>query len=338
MDNIWTQSNNNFFPSEVSQQTKQVPVGVYKINWDPKQGFYLTQVSNKFVFPYKVYGQENDFIDRVIKTYKNTNSNLGILMNGVKGAGKTVTAQQICNKLELPVLIVHQPYEGISSFLNEIQQDVIVFFDEYEKMYNNFDSTILTVMDGVLNNEWRKTFMLTTNSVHLNDNMLQRPGRLRYVKTFVDLTLDVITEIVDDKLKHKKFRKECIEFIARLDTITIDIVSSVIEEVNIHNEAPNAFKDIFNIKAIQDRVTLFTKHPTDGLTLVSHANVTISPAKFTDDCVDEQFRINGGLHGYIKQVLSEDTIIVELNEEDDDNKTIIETYRIERIDAVQSIL
>lgn len=334
MKNNWQQSNNDFWLKEISQQTPKLPIGVYKINYDEMtKQLFLTQVQEVFTFPYKVYGVESSFIKRVIKTYHNTTGNLGILMNGTKGTGKTVTAQMICNELKLPVLIVHSPYEGISSFINEIQQDVIVFFDEYEKMYNHYDSTVLTVMDGVLNNEFRKVFMLTTNSLHLNDNMLQRPGRLRYVKTFEDLTLDVIMEIVDDKLQHKQFRQECISFLSKLDTITIDIVKAVIEEVNIHIETPEAFKNVFNIKTIADKVNIYTNLPNIGLVKLEHSNVSISPVKFTEDIVGEELLIAGHETGEVKQVLSEDTIVVELWEKDDNEKRIVETYRVERLDT-----
>ena len=59
--------------------------------------------------------------------------------------------------------------------------------------------------------------------------MLQRPGRLRYVKTFEDLTVGVIMEIVDDKLIHKQHREKTVNFISKLDTITIDIVKAVVD-------------------------------------------------------------------------------------------------------------
>lgn len=342
MKKNWVQSGNDFFLQEVSQNKELLPGGIYKINEHPvTKDLFLTQVQDKFSFPYKVYGVEAEFVNRMKKTYENTNGNLGILMNGVKGTGKTVTAQQVCNILNLPVLIVHEPYNNLSSFINELQQDVIVFFDEYEKMYNNYDSSILTVMDGVLNNEHRKVFLLTTNSLYLNDNLLQRPGRLRYIKTFSDLTLDVIMEVVDDKLKHKAFRKECIEFISRLETITIDIVKAVIEEVNIHNEAPEKFKDIFNIKAITNRVNVWVQDKVAGsLTRLEKENCTISPVKFTEDTIEEEFYIGGREIGTIKQVLSEDQIIVELYDRTDGDDEALEaqvqTYRIERLDTKHS--
>lgn len=340
MKKNWVQSGNDYFSQEVSQNMDLLPTAVYKVNENPMtKELYLTQVQDKFSFPYKIYGVETKFVNRVKKTYDTTNGNLGILMNGVKGTGKTVTAQQICNILELPVLVVHHPYHGLSSFINELQQDTIIFFDEYEKMYNNYDSSILTVMDGVLNNEHRKVFLLTTNSLYLNDNLLQRPGRLRYIKTFTDLTLEVIMEIVDDKLQHKQFRKDCIDFISRLETITIDIVKAVIEEVNIHNEVPENFKDVFNIKAITNRVNVWTQERVGGpLIKMEKENCTISPVKFTEDTLEEEFFIGGRAIGEIKQILAEDQIIVELYNRTDglDEEGIeaqVQTYRIERLET-----
>lgn len=335
MNNNWVQSNNNFFLDEVSQQTDKLPVGVYKVNLNPKTlQLYCSQMQDKFSFPYKVYGVEEKFINRVEKSFQNTTGNLGILMNGVKGTGKTVTSQMICNKLNLPVLIIHEPFDALSSFLNEIQQDIIVFFDEYEKMYKNSDSSVLTIMDGVLNNEYRKVFLLTTNSLYLNDNMLQRPGRLRYVKTFADLTVDIITEVVDDKLVHKQFREATINFIARLDTITIDIVQAVVSEVNIHEESPEAFKDIFNIQAISSKVNLYINDGIGGgLLKLEHQNVYIEPVKFSEDSIDEYFEVDGDEIGLIKQILDEDRIVVELFKEKGEDTHKVETFRIERLDT-----
>ena len=69
-------------------------------------GYYINKVADNFVFDYKLYGVSNSFIDYFIKTYNNTTGNLGILFNGIKGTGKTVTAKMLCNKLQLPVILI----------------------------------------------------------------------------------------------------------------------------------------------------------------------------------------------------------------------------------------
>ncbi len=79
---------------------------VYGVRWDNRrEEFYLERISKEFDFSYKVYGFNRSFVDRVVRTYDNLNGNLGILFNGLKGTGKTVTAKRICNALNLPVLV-----------------------------------------------------------------------------------------------------------------------------------------------------------------------------------------------------------------------------------------
>lgn len=130
----------------------EIPVGVYKISMS-KQGFYLEYVMSEFVFDYKIYGLQEDFINHVIKTYNEAQTgNLGILLNGTKGTGKTVAAKMIANRLHLPVIIVQNMGQEMNlqmmNYLStEINFDCVFFFDEYEKTFDK-DTTILSFMDG----------------------------------------------------------------------------------------------------------------------------------------------------------------------------------------------
>jgi hypothetical protein len=313
MINNWVKSGNDYFIREVSQNNSIIPVGIYKVNENPQTGeIYITHVQDKFDFPYKIYGIETDFINRVKTTYdNNTGGNLGLLLNGVKGTGKTVTSKQICNALNIPVLLIHAPYVGIPSFINEIQQNVIIFIDEFEKIYHDHDHTVLTVMDGALDNGYRKVFLLTTNQLYVNDNLLQRPGRVRYLKTYGDLTLSVITEIVDNKLTRPELREDTIEFISNLEMITVDIVKAIVDEVNIHNEAPNVFKDVFNIKTLNDKYNVFEIESGTPPKLIS-SNTTIYPRKFIKEFENDGFEIGNKYIGRIKAFLDDKTVIVEV--------------------------
>lgn len=253
MNNKWIVIGNKYHLSEMSQERDILESGVFNLEFDDTtKKFYLSKTQDSYEFEYKVYGIETDFVNRVVKTYNNTTGNLGVLLTGLKGTGKTVTAELICNELKLPVIIINEAFDGLQLYLNNIQEDCILFFDEYEKFYSNYNFSILSIMDGALNLPYRKVFLLTTNDVHINTNMLQRPSRIRYVKTFTDLTIDVIENIVDDVLINKKHKTDIIKYISELDIITIDIVKSVCEEVNIHNESPNNFKDVFNVKASEN--------------------------------------------------------------------------------------
>lgn len=335
MKNQWSESGNVYQLREVSQFKKVLRPGVYKIEFNPKTGFYLSQTQDDFSFPYKVYGIEKDFINRVVKTYHNTTGNLGILLNGVKGTGKTVTAKQIANELKLPVLIINESFHemgsALPSFINEIQQDVTVFIDEYEKIFSERDFSVLTVMDGVLDNGFRRTFLLTTNNTYVNDNMIQRPGRIRYLKKFNDLTLNVIMEIVDDKLVHKHLREATIEFISTLELITVDIVKAVVDEVNIHEEDPQIFKDVFNVEQIADKFNVYRIHPGKAEPVLEHTEARISPRKISKEVLGRHFEIEGYEYGRIIEVTGTDTFTTkELIEEDDGTEyEEIKHYKIE---------
>lgn len=306
MENNWKRRGADYFLEEVGDIVSPLPVAIYKLEQAPIIGtLYLTKTDDVFSLPIKIYGVETAFIDRVIKTYNGTEGNLGVLMNGIKGTGKTLTAKQISNELKLPVVVIKDRFDNTPDFLNSIQDNIIVFFDEYEKTYDDYDHSILTVMDGVLTTSWRKLFLLTTNEAYVNDNMLQRPGRIRYFKTFGDLSLEVIMEVVDDQLINKEFKDEVVKFLANLQIITIDIVTSVVEEVNIHNELPEVFKDVFNVKAMDDVFDVYVLDAKGGRKLL-YPRVGVDPARPTRSCVGKGFRINGASLGIITEALKDE--------------------------------
>lgn len=254
MKACWQVSGNNYFPDEKSSQMDLLPMGIYHIKSHPMRGLYLSRTEDSFEFNHKVYGVEQSFINRVVKSYSVSTDNMGVLLNGIKGTGKSVTAKLICNKVKdfLPVIIVDANYEGLPQFIAEIQQQVVVFIDEYEKVYQEYSSDVLTIMDGVYKTAHKRLFLLTTNNLFINSNLLQRPGRIRYLKTFDDLDLSVLNEIIDDMLIYPEFRNDCIEIISTLEIITIDLVKAIINEVNVHNESPKDFIDVFNVRGRDD--------------------------------------------------------------------------------------
>lgn len=241
------------------ETVSKVPVGVYEIELT-MTGWYLKQIANKFTFPYKLYDLQNDFLTYLKKTYDNTKGNLGILYNGHKGSGKTVCAKVFANMLNLPVIIVKSmgdQNDNLFSFLSSFNFDCIFFFDEFEKQFNDCDSCILQFMDGIYSSNYRRVFLLTTNKLTVNENLLSRPSRIRYVKEFGNLEEHTVREYLADNLINQDATEELIGYIDTLTISTIDILKTIVEEVNIHGiESFLEIKKFFNVETANFKYTV----------------------------------------------------------------------------------
>lgn len=234
--------------------------GIYQIHQNPMTGeIFLGRIANEFYFGFKLYGIDETFVSHVLNTYNKQASkhNLGILLNGAKGTGKTVTAKMLCNKLGLPVIIVDRPLNGLASFLAGINHDCVFLFDEFEKNFRLTDEegedrageSLLSIMDGVYNGNNCHIFIMTTNELRVNDNLLSRPSRIRYLKSFGDvIDRKILEEYVDDNLKNPEYKEELMDFFDTLTIGTIDILQSLVDEVNLHDCSVSEFKDFFNVK------------------------------------------------------------------------------------------
>ena len=201
MSNIhWLKTNNIFKKVNGDFSTiDRLPLGVYNVGLS-LEGWYLEKYTDEFTFDYKIYGLETEFCEHVIKTFENTTGNLGIMLTGTKGTGKTVTAKLLANAFKLPVIIVKDMggnNQGMIEYFSSFNFDSILFFDEFEKNFSEKDSTILQIMDGVYNIGYRKIFLLTTNQMTVNENLVGRPSRIRYVKKFGNLNLKTVKEYLD---------------------------------------------------------------------------------------------------------------------------------------------
>ena len=256
MSNIhWLKTNNIFKKVNGDFSTiNELPLGVYNVGLT-LEGWYLEKYADEFTFDYKIYGLETEFCEHVIKTFENTTGNLGIMLTGTKGTGKTVTAKILANAFKLPVIIVKDMggnNQGMIEYFSSFNFDSILFFDEFEKNFSEKDSTILQIMDGVYNIGYRKIFLLTTNQMTVNENLVGRPSRIRYVKKFGNLNLKTVKEYLDDNLKVKEAYQDLINYIDTLSISTIDILKSIVNEVNIHGiEGLTKAKEFFNVSTLK---------------------------------------------------------------------------------------
>lgn len=287
MKKAWSTVDNVFYLYNKTSEQDYLNSAIYSLRIDKKGDLFLLKIDDKFTFDFKIYGLERSFIDRVKKSYSNTRGNFGVLLNGVKGTGKSVTAKILSNELNLPVIMVSAKYAGLSNFLLDIHQDVVVLIDEYEKIYSNDDyndfrevqsgeeiqgdTSLLSVMDGVQTCKYRRFFILTTNHTWIDSNLLNRPGRLRYVRSFGDLSKEQILEIMDDMLLYPEWRNDILSFMKPLKIITADIVKAIVSEVNIFNENPNECCKDLNVENKDIEYTVYTVEGDKKHTITTEA-------------------------------------------------------------------
>lgn len=154
---------------------------IYEQRGSPGARLSLRKIAERFLFDYKIYdlGAE-DIMVKIERTWNSpifvqSNHNLGVIFNGLKGTGKTIAAKILSNRLGIPVLIVPEAYNGLLEFISLLCIECVVLIDEAEKTFRGHSDVLLKLIDGMYN-ESRKLYMLTTNELSIDDNLLGRPG------------------------------------------------------------------------------------------------------------------------------------------------------------------
>ena len=137
--NIFLQKGDRILILGTEAMKTQIPNRVYNVGHSYTDGYYLKPANTDFSVNYKVYDLQNDFIDRCCRMFWATSGNMGVLMNGIKGTGKTVAAKLIAKRLNLPVILLNDDFDqdnAFQMFLADIPQNVVVVIDEYEKTFD----------------------------------------------------------------------------------------------------------------------------------------------------------------------------------------------------------
>lgn len=244
--NSYTVSDN-----ENIQLVKELPAGNYVLRYSDKQGYYLDKIQD-FSIPTKIYGEVISDTARFINTFKSRSSSTGILLWGDKGSGKTLQAKHVCSELAkegIPTIIINHAFNGnaFNIFINDIKQECIVFFDEFEKVYN-FDAQdmLLTLFDGVFDS--KKLFMITANSHHkISDNIFNRPSRFYYAIGHGGVTEALVKDYCEDRLVNKNLSDDVWRVTSLLNEFNFDMLQCLVEEMNRYNESAKDALQLLNI-------------------------------------------------------------------------------------------
>jgi hypothetical protein len=260
---------------------EKLPNGVYLTKYNKQMDEYFLEETAPFITPSKIYGNSNELSDRYVNTFNKGNKNMGILLTGLKGTGKSLTAKLTCIKSNIPVILITEPFcdDTFKGFLNSLTQEVVIFIDEFEKVYNDIDeqNALLSLLDGVF--EGKKLFLFTSNATdNINKFMINRPGRIRYLSEYESLDYGIINEVIDDTLINKLYKDEMLDVMDILGVVSMDILVGLIDEVNTYSESPKVAASYLNIRPERNQysVTIFKDNIKNGSTSTKLHPLTIN--------------------------------------------------------------
>jgi hypothetical protein len=251
--NIVSAGNRYMIYGEEVKTYKILPAKTYKVCFSKMSGFYLTE-HNELMVNEKVYGDHPKKVDKVINTFENLNRNMGVILSGEKGVGKSMFARllaQKANAKNLPLLIVDYAYPAIEDFLSSITQECVILFDEFEKIFkqdkdNNYDpqENLLSLFDGIDNG--KKLYVITCNETRkLNSYLLNRPGRFHYHFVIEAPTNDEIKEYLMDNLNDDAIH--WVDKVISLNGVvnyTYDILRAIVFELNNGYDLSETLNDL----------------------------------------------------------------------------------------------
>ena len=243
-----------------------LPNTVINLDCDGFGNHFLVE-GNKFKLPEKIYSNDKEFIDHVVSVFQKGTKSMAVLLKGKKGLGKSFTSKVICERLGLPVInITKVTNDDMFSFLNQIEQEHIIYIDEFEKLFPNQPKNgeevevkqdkFLSFLDGSNTTNSKRFFIITANN-DVNEFLINRPSRIRYLRNYNNIHISTIEEIVEDKLKNAEFRKDLIENLDK-DELNVDSLIEIIEEINLCEKPYSYFKEFFNYSVQRCKFDLYS--------------------------------------------------------------------------------
>ena len=281
--------------TDVESIERKLPIGVYNLIYIPLMGFRFEKIDN-FELPDKIYG-DLSIIERSISVYRHRKRNFGLLLSGLRGSGKSLLMKKLATDLNQPVIIINESFEEHSGDLIKLLTDpslgdCTILFDEFEKKFDKDDLTPLTLLDGVYNTH--HFYILTVNTTYINENLINRPGRIYYHKSYTGLDDDTIREVGNDLLNNKEWIEELINCCEDIRNLSFDMLISIINDINLFNENPKECIKMFGFDRSEGSYIKIYQIFSDQLIDVTPDPVWIKPEERYVWVDDIHFLLNDG--------------------------------------------
>lgn len=220
---------------------------VYAPFMDDK-GIHMRIIKPKFE-DITAFGNEvQKHVDMCMTEYRN-NGAVSLIALGQQGSGKSMTCEQLCNRIladGLPVIYLDADIPP--ALLHNLVRDVapcVVFIDEFDKRYNENDEKerLLTMFsDATLANV---SFIVAGNEkFRMSRYLLDRPSRFKYLIQFQGIS----PYIVEEMCAKYKISKACTSLIMRYTSVhhaSYDVVQAVVRQAaTVKSNIDQLIKDI----------------------------------------------------------------------------------------------
>lgn len=282
-----------------------LPAQTYKVGCGQFTGFFLEKQHDLEIKEDKIYGVHEEKANKVLNRFEKSRKNLGVILSGDKGVGKSLFARLLAQKAiqnGIPVILVDDFIPGIDDFLNDIKNEVLVLFDEFDKTFakskdKDPQSKMLSLFDGT--SSGKKLFVVTCNNYRdLNEYLINRPGRFHFHFRFEYPTADEVKDYLRDKLDEKYYSEiNKVASFSRKIKLNYDCLSAIALELNEGETFEDAIKDLniintyerenrYNIKLFTEEGIIFTAD-NETLDLFSGENNSL----WVDDVAGNSVRL-----------------------------------------------
>lgn len=260
-------------------------------------GPILVKDRKRFEVATRKFGKHAQYLAQITADYDRLGPARGVLLEGIKGAGKSMLSEDICNwaiNLGLPVVRVDQALDeaDLRLIIAACKGACVLYFDEFGKVYEEearnkllsffADQSIMGVY-----------FLLTANSTNeLSNFMVNRPGRFQFRIVYSGLEVEDAMEVAKSFNLNEEMTKVLCRFTAYHFEISYDIlihVARLMLEVKSFDElltkiesmnVPPVIYNYYEVKTIKygdevygtDRATVTIKDDVMFLTLRDEAD------------------------------------------------------------------
>lgn len=257
----------------------QLPAQVYNVRFSKQSGFFLEVSTSLEINESKIYGVHDAKCQKVLNAFAAFNRNLGVILSGDKGIGKSLFAKLLAIKAisaGYPLLIVDTYVPGIASYIESIEQECVVMFDEFDKTFGDVkaedgmaspQTELLSLFDGMAMG--KKLFVITCNELRkLNEFLVNRPGRFHYHFRFDYPTPDEITEYMQDKLPEEYWGEiRAVVSFSRKVKLNYDCLRAIVFELASGLSFKEAISDLNIINLERDRYSIMLRYENGNVAI-----------------------------------------------------------------------